>query len=213
MNIKTMKTKLHFFFLFYIISTSLLFSQTKKAKYSVVFTSVWNSTDHGILEKRSHWSKLVGATHKTENTFWSLGEKATTGVKDIAEKGDNTIFNNEVTTAISNFEAEQYIDGNSLDTATGTITIHDLIVDKDYPLLTLLSMIAPSPDWFIGVNSVKLTDDNSNWIPLISLDLFAYDAGTDSGVGYNSSNLVTNPFQNISSLKNVDPFTDKKLEH
>ncbi len=81
-----MKTKLHFFFLFYIISTSLLFSQTKKAKYSVVFTSVWNSTDHGILEKRSHWSKLVGATHKTEYTFWSLGEKATTGVKDIAEK-------------------------------------------------------------------------------------------------------------------------------
>ena len=72
-------------------------------------------------------------------------------------------------------------------------------------------MIAPSPDWFIGVNSVNLLDTNSNWKTSISLDLYAYDSGTDSGTNYTSANSVTNPFQNISSLRNIIPFNNNKI--
>jgi hypothetical protein len=206
-----MKTKLHFFFIYFLISSNIIFSQTQKAKYSITFTSVWNDTDHGTLPGGSHWSRLVGATHKSNNTFWSLGSIASTGVKNIAETGNNTVFNNEVNTSIANLESDQYINGNSLGSATGTITINDLIVNKDFPLLTLLSMIAPSPDWYIGVNSIKLTDDDSNWKSSISLDLFGYDSGTDDGNNYSSTNAATNPFQDISNLKNIAPFNDKKI--
>ncbi len=206
-----MKTKLHLFYTFLFFSINLITAQTQKAKYSVTFTSVWNSTDHGTLPGGAHWSKLVGVTHKTDNKFWSNGNMATTGVKEIAESGNNSNFNNEVSTAITNLEADQYINGNSLGTATGTISIDDLIIDKNYPLLTLLSMIAPSPDWFIGVNSINLLDTNSNWKTSVSLDLYAYDSGTDSGTTYTSANIITNPFQNISSLKSITPFNDKKI--
>ena len=206
-----MKTKLHFFFVFLFISINLIVAQTPKAKYSINFTSVWNSTDHGTLPGNAHWSRLVGTTHKTANTFWNAGSLATTGVKNIAETGNNSVFNTEVTTAISTKESDQYILGSNLGTATGSIIINDLIVDKDYPLLTLLSMIAPSPDWFIGVNSLNLLDASSNWKSSISLDLFAYDSGTDSGTNYSSSNVITTPFQNIFSLKNVAPFNGEKI--
>jgi hypothetical protein len=72
-------------------------------------------------------------------------------------------------------------------------------------------MIAPSPDWFIGINSINLLDDNSNWKTSIDLDLYAYDSGTDNGTNYTSVNAITNPFQNIKSLKSIAPFNDKKI--
>ena len=206
-----MKTKLHFFFLISILSLHNIFAQTPKAKYSVVFTSVWNSSDHGTLPGNAHWSRLVGATHKTTNAFLEMGKPATTGIKDVAERGNNTVFNSEVTTAITNNEADQYINGNSLGSATGSITISDLIVDKDYPLISLASMIAPSPGWIVAINSIDLLDGSGNWKTSIVIDLFPYDAGTDSGTSYTSSNFITNPVQNISSLKGVSPFNNNKI--
>lgn len=206
-----MKTKLHFFFIFLFFSINLIIAQTPKAKYSVNFTSVWNSTDHGTLPSGAHWSKLVGTTHKTANTFWNSGALATAGVKNIAESGNNSVFNTEVTSAITNNESDQYINGNSIGTATGSIVVSGLIVDKNYPLLTLLSMIAPSPDWFIGVNSINLLDVDSNWKTSISIDLYAYDSGTDNGANYTSVNAITNPFQNIKNLKGVVPFNNNKI--
>ena len=206
-----MKTKLHFFFSLTILYFSNTLAQTQEAKYSITFNSVWNSTDHGTLPGNAHWSKLVGVTHKTSGAFLEMGKKATTGIKDVAERGNNDNFNNEVTSAINNNEANQYINGSNLSTATGDININNLIVNKNFPLLTLISMIAPSPDWMIAVNGVDLLDSNSNWKSSITIDLFPYDAGTDSGTSYTSGNSVTNPTENITSLKSVSPFNDQKI--
>ena len=206
-----MKTKLHFFFIIFFLFSVTIFSQTQKAKYTVTFNSVWNSSDHGILPGSAHWSRVVGATHKTSGAFLKMGEEATNGIKNVAEFGSNTAFNAEVSTAISNNEADQYINGNSLGVATGNIIINDLIVDKDYPLLTLVSMIAPSPDWIIAIDGEELLDASNNWKSSITIDLFPYDAGTDNGTNYTSGNSVTNPVGNITSLKNVAPFNDQKI--
>jgi hypothetical protein len=206
-----MKTKLHFFLFISIFTSLIIQSQTQKAKYNVTFTSVWNTSDHGNLPGNAHWSRLVGATHKTSGSFFEIGKKATTGIKNVAETGNNSVFNAEVNTAITNNESDQYINGSSLSTATGNITINDVTVDRNYNLLSLASMIAPSPDWIIGVNGVNLLDEDNNWKSSISIDLYAYDVGTDSGLNYTSSNAVTNPTNNITSLKGVSPFNNKKI--
>ncbi|ARV05988.1 hypothetical protein BTO04_04405 [Polaribacter sp. SA4-10] len=170
------------------------------ATYDITFTSIWNEADHTSVPSGSHWSKLVGATHKTTNTFLQIGDLASIGIKNIAETGNNTVFNTEVSTEITNGEADQYVNGSNLATATGNILISDLVVTEEFPLLTLVSMIAPSPDWIIAINSYNLLDTGGNFKTSVILDVFAYDAGTDSGTDYSSSNIVTDPFEVISMI-------------
>jgi hypothetical protein len=195
-------------FLFTVFSTGV-FSQST-ATFDITFTSIWNATDHTSVPSGAHWSRLVGATHKTENLFLEIGQLATTGIKNVAESGNTTVFNTEVNNAITNGEADRYINGNSLGTATGDIVISDLEVTDNFPLISLVSMIAPSPDWVIGLNSFSLLDTNGNWKNNITLDMFAYDAGTDSGTNYTSANTITNPFQPISKITGF-PFDGKKI--
>ncbi len=55
-------------------------------------------------------------------------------------------------------------------------------------------MIAPSPDWFIAINSLNLRNvTNTDWKDTFSMDVFAYDAGTDDGSDYTSSNSPNSP--------------------
>ena len=68
-------------------------------------------------------------------------------------------------------------------------------------------MIAPSPDWIVGINSISLLNSEGNWIEEIVIDLYPYDAGTDSGLDYSSPNMDTDPQDPISSLQGVMPFS------
>ncbi|MEM7087249.1 MAG: spondin domain-containing protein [Bacteroidota bacterium] len=184
-----------------------------EAIYSVNFTSNWTQAAHphpsGNLPGNAHWSKLVGATHNSDVVFLEMGGIATQGVENIAETGNNTVFYAEVDAAISNNNAHVLIDGDGLATGEGQININEISATEDYPLMTLLSMIAPSPDWMIAVNSVSLLDGNGDWIDEISIDLYPYDAGTDSGVDYTSGDSDTDPQEPISSLQGVAPFSNE----
>lgn len=195
--------------LFSLFSISMNLHSQSTATYTVTFNSIWNATDHTSVPGSAHWSRLVGATHNTENQFLQLGTNATTGIKNVAEFGSNAAFSNEVTTAITNNLADQFINGPSLGTATGDMTISNLQVTEDFPLLTLVSMIAPSPDWIIAVNSYNLFD-GGNWVSNATIDVFAYDAGTDSGADYASGNVITSPFQSISMI-NGAPINGNKM--
>lgn len=51
-------------------------------------------------------------------------------------------------------------------------------------LVSLASMLGPSPDWIVGISSINLCLINCSWINEISFDLEPFDAGTDSGITY-----------------------------
>jgi len=190
---------------------SLTFSQSI-ATYDIEFESVWNATDHGTLPNNPHWSPLVGANHKSSITYFEMDGIATQGIENIAETGSITVFrNNEVNPSITNGDAEQFINAGGLSSATGKININGLEVSEDFPLLTLVSMIAPSPDWIIGINSINLRNTgNTDWVSLIEIDLFAYDSGTDSGTTYEPtpSNTDITPHIPINSLQGDSPFNN-----
>lgn len=57
-------------------------------------------------------------------------------------------------------------------------------VDPKHHLMSFVSMIDPSPDWFVGVSRLELCLDNGSWVESKVLDLFPWDAGTDSGPTY-----------------------------
>ncbi len=199
--------------IFFLTTLQLCMSQST-AEYDISFTSTWSNATHPDpnFPGSAHWSDLVGATHNSSVVFVEMGQPATTGIKDVAELGDNTNFQAEVTAAINASTADQWLRAPfSPFGAIGTATMSDVLVSADHPLLSLAAMIAPSPDWMIAVNSISLLDDQGNWIPVITMDLYPYDAGTDLGTHYNSSDMPDADPDPISSLQNVIPFSNEKV--
>jgi len=187
------------------------------ANYNISLTTIWNSTDHTSVPGSAHWSALVGATHNTTNQFVELGvvSPMTNGIKDIAETGGTGNFSSEVTTAINANLANQYISGiGGLSNAVGTFTKNNLLVSEDYPYITLVSMVAPSPDWFIAVNSENLRSGNNSinngWKDTYTIDVFAYDAGTDDGVDYESGNSPSIPREGVFMITEA-PINGKRM--
>ena len=72
-------------------------------------------------------------------------------------------------------------------------------------------MIAPSPDWFVGVHDLDLCGGQS-FSDRESRNVFLYDSGTDSGTRFTSRNTVTNPAVKIFRItKDMDtPFKGNK---
>ena len=60
---------------------------------------------------------------------------------------------------------EKSLQGGGTPTATG-----DFTVTTDHPLVTLITMIAPSPDWFVGVHGESLLDAGGQWRTSHSVD-------------------------------------------
>ncbi len=194
-----------------IFSISFVSFSQSVATYQIKFINHWNETDHGPLPNNAHWSKLVGTNHNSDISFIEEGNTASLGVENIAEDGSNTTFYNTVAMSINNGNSEQYIDGSALYLSNGSsLEINNLQISETFSLLTLLSMIAPSPDWMIFINSLELRD-SSGWKSFIRLDLFAYDAGTEEGEMYIMNNVETVPQEKISSLKGVSPFNTNKV--
>jgi len=180
------------------------------AVYSLDFLGNWTSTAHPTdYPNPARWSHhLVGATHNSNISFWSFGQISSSGVELFAETGDLSVFSDEVNTAITNGNAHSLID---LATTSGqSMSFEGAInMDANFPYISLMTMIAPSPDWLGEVHNVKLTDASGNWKTTISIDVYATDAGTDSGTTYTSPNLDTNPKEPMHSLQNTYPFSDQ----
>uniref|UniRef100_A0A2K5J191 Spondin domain-containing protein n=1 Tax=Colobus angolensis palliatus TaxID=336983 RepID=A0A2K5J191_COLAP len=64
--------------------------------------------------------------------------------------------------------------------------------------------IVPSPDWFVGVDSLDLCDGD-RWREQAALDLYPYDAGTDSGFTFSSPNFATIPQDTVTEITSSSP--------
>lgn len=210
-----MKTTHQFlrFSIFILLFSATMHAQTATANYSISFEGTWSASTHPYanFSANAHWSNLVGAMHNANVVFVSPGTLASPGIEDVAENGANDAIQLEVQNAMNagnaNLFFNQPFDAFS-PTATAAVNI---VADQNFPLLSLASMIAPSPDWMIQVNSLSLLDGDGNWKPSIVMDLFPYDAGTEDGDMYASNNPDTVPQQPISSLQNISPFSNAKV--
>ncbi len=165
---------------------------TGDATYTVTFTATWSKTTHPDgFPANPHFSALVGGTHNSMVSFWENGGAATVGIQNMAERGQTSALASEVQTAIDAGTAENVLIGGGIGPSPGTVSMN-LAVTADYPLVTLVSMIAPSPDWFVGVTGLNLWD-GSDWVDSLTVDLYLYDAGTDDGTDYVSANAASTP--------------------
>ncbi|XP_008582846.1 PREDICTED: spondin-1 [Galeopterus variegatus] len=78
--------------------------------------------------------------------------------------------------------------------------------------MSFLTMMGPSPDWNVGLSAEDLCTKECGWAQKVVQDLIPWDAGTDSGVTYESPNKPTIPQEKIRPLTSLDhpqsPFYD-----
>ena len=175
------------------------------AVYQVTFTSTWSEQTHPYKYPSgvSHFSGLVGATHNATASLWQMGEVATSGIENMAETGGKSGLINEINASIDTGHAKNLVSGGGISSSPGEVSL-TFEISQQHPLVTLVSMIAPSPDWFVGVSGMSLIE-NGQWVESLEVPLFAYDAGTDSGTSYTSPNSDTQPKADIQRIE-VLPF-------
>ena len=183
----------------------------QSATYRVTFEGRWTTTatPNGVLDE-AHFSPLIGAAHNDQVTFWSSGHTASAGIQSMAEVGGTNTLKAEITTAGSN--AGAVIERSSNIGATATA---DFTVTSTHPLVTLVTMIAPSPDWFVGVSGLSLRNTSDDgWQPSLSVNLFPYDAATSpqgtiasiKGTGkFSNEPIATRNVRDFEDIEVVDP--------
>jgi len=170
--------------------------QEGEVRYEVNFEMKWNQTSFPTdYPSNAHFSKLIGWSHQLGTNFFDTGSLATEGIKAMAEKGATSPLDSEIEAKIAANEGLRLFIGGGLGSGSGNIKMN-VIIDKDNSVVSLVSMLAPSPDWYVGVLNVNLVEEGS-FIPKKVVEAKVYDAGTDSGLSFSSADLETMPRENI----------------
>lgn len=171
-----------------------------EVKYKVTFKGKWTQDLHELatdFPSNAHFSPPVGAVHKLGYKLYELDKVASSGMEIMAETGATGTLINEIdqeqTLVKSSFKSAASVSGG-----TGTVS-WEINVDKDFHVVSLVSMIAPSPDWFVGTKEISLYNNNT-WGENITVDALLYDAGSDSGNKFNSTDVDTNPKDAITLM-------------
>lgn len=180
--------------------TGTILDSNETVTYLVVFDATWSSATHPKgFPSVPHFSGLIGVNHNSNASFWTAGAAASEGIKDMAEEGKKVTLQGEFAVARRHGNAGTDISGGGVNPTPGSVTL-EFEVERRFPLVTLVSMVAPSPDWFVGTSGLSLLDEAGNWKRQAVAQLFAYDAGTDGGVSYSSPNQALEPRLPIAAL-------------
>lgn len=167
------------------------------ARYMVTFEATWTAQTHAAPPS-PHFSRLVGGTHAASVRFWQPGGVASDGIESMAERGGVSPLDAEIMAAIAAGTAQHVFVGDAVPVTPMTVSL-EFDVSQQFPLVTLVTMVAPSPDWFVGVDSLPLFE-GGDWVAERSVPLRPWDAGTDSGTDFDSPNRDTQPRAPITAI-------------
>lgn len=172
-----------------------------RARYRVTFVSDWSASTHPQdYPDNAHYSPLIGSTHRAGAAFWMPGGLASPGVENMAETGSVSPLDTEIRNAVTAGSAGRLLRGGQLNQSPGRLTM-EFDVTLAFPHVSLVTMIAPSPDWFLGVYDFPLVAADGQWLETVERQLIPWDAGTDSGRSYESPDADTVPQERILILQ------------
>ena len=114
------------------------------------------------------------------------------------------MFSDEVSAAKADGKAE-FLLGTSGNISAAGVTELEFDINEAFPLVTLVSMVAPSPDWFVGVHGVSLMEAaTGDFMQTVVVDMAVYDAGTEDGEGFSLNNADTKPKEPVALLSQIN---------
>lgn len=181
---------------------TVVLPKKEQAAYTVTFSFNWNEKDFPTdYPAGPHFSPLVGWTHQKDNPFFNAGKTATDGIELMAEVGATSTLVAELDAQINEGKGYKTYTGNELIGGVGNITI-DVEVTTDFPAVSLATMLAPSPDWYVACVAVNLLGADNSFVKEKTIVGHVYDAGTDNGDTYSPNNVNddTNPKAAIAKI-------------
>ncbi|XP_037090217.1 uncharacterized protein LOC119110483 [Pollicipes pollicipes] len=139
-------------------------------------------------------------THNSSVLLYRAGQQASGALQLFAEKGDSAGLE---TNAQGDLGVLDQFTAPAVTQGEGT-THSQLFVDGVHSKVSMISKIVPSPDWFIGIDSLELCEDG-HWIDTLDVKLFPMDAGTDQGLAFTSPNWESVPHEPIYQITSRRP--------
>ncbi|XP_045137265.1 spondin-1-like isoform X2 [Portunus trituberculatus] len=179
-----------------------------EAKYEVTFEGLWSRHTHPKdfpnNEWLTHFSDIIGASHSKDYMVWEYGKEASDGLQQVAEWGSTRRLESELKRQSNHIRTIIKARGLWYPNVNGK-TFAVFRVDNRHHLMSLVSMLGPTPDWIVGVSALELCLTNCSWVTHKTLNLYPYDAGTDSGVTYDSASVATLPKGKIRRITSTFP--------
>ena len=191
-----------------LFGTSAFADET--ARYTVRVDATWTAATHPVdYPGDAHFSGIVGATHNANYAIFKDGGIATDGLEALSERGAHSPLDEEIKAAIGQGTAGALFESGALFSFPGTLEA-SFTADAAHPFVSVVAMVAPSPDWFTGVSSVAL-QANGKWVDAITLPLWVWDAGTDHGTVHHAADADAQPRQNTRLAAGPQFLGDKGL--
>ena len=186
-------------------------AHASSARYTVTFQGAWTSAVTPVgVPGGAHFSRLVGGVHNAAAAFVESGERSSAGVEAMAEVGGWTGLRDEVVDAGPDALSVLVGDTDFI-SPTGSKSLTAALT-TEHPRVTLVTMIAPSHDWFVGVSGLPLVDSEGRWLGSHTVSLYPWDAGTEDGTDFSlSPSVATSPQGTIESLRGTGLFTTEPI--
>lgn len=209
----TMAPRIAFIFLFLSL-LSLAFAGdrqrfphcTGEAMYNLTIYNRWVPSRFEDVPSGAHFSPLTFFSHSSRFSSVVLRGYASPGVQAVAETGDNTVLKKELANA-GTFVKQ--VSATETGAESGASFYATVKVDCQHTVVSAITMVAPSPDWFIAITNMNVFR-RGRFIKRRAGRLRAFDAGTDSGKTPTAEDVPTVPVQNIARLRGA-PFMRRPI--
>jgi len=183
----------------------------EEAKYEIMFQGLWSKESHPrdfpTSEWLLHFSDLIGASHDINYRVWEAGGYATKGLTEVAKWGSPRVLESELKAESRHIRTIIKARGLWHPNVQGK-TFAIFRTDSRNHLVSVVSMLGPSPDWIVGASALEMCLANCTWLDRKELYLYPWDAGVDSGISYESPDQQTLPNQPIKRITTQDPLDE-----
>ena len=168
--------------------------------YRVTLIGDWSQVHNpDFYPEGAHFSPFIAWSYyrNINDLVFEVGGEATDGMEIMAETGNPKPLVKELEVFKEKNVVHDYKVGKIFHSpGRSSIIMH---VNEVYSKVSFVSMIAPTPDWFVSVQKVDLYQNG--WVEDLTLDTEVFDAGTDSGEEFNSPDRDTSPKERIQILE------------
>lgn len=183
-----------------LLVASLLLSSSRaqcaSGTYQLKLTTLFTTANFPAAPSDAHLSPLTAFSHTRRFSAFAQYAYATTGVKNVAETGDNSVLLTELKSPL----VKDVSAASNIAFAGDSFTV-DVKVDCKAPFVSAVTMVAPSPDWILAIFSMDMRGPDGSFVAKREGDLMIYDAGTDSGATLTAPDKPSKPVQNIAPLE------------